>query len=135
MTDTAGDSGPLDGAIPGRDLATAPRTPTQYAPDAQHATNGYGRLRPAGARPTQQAATALVDVALWVAGTSWAAACRYDFELERVRWPVVLAVGVLAGLAQLVAGGCCSLYRNRYTVGSLDEGLALACAAFAVAVF
>jgi dTDP-glucose 4,6-dehydratase len=69
-----------------------------------------------------------------VAATGWAAACRFDFELGRVRWPAVLAVGALAGVAYVLAGGACSLYRNRYTVGSLDEVLALTGSALAVAV-
>jgi FlaA1/EpsC-like NDP-sugar epimerase len=118
MIHTAGTPGPPDGDTPVRP-----------------------GVRAAALARTQQSVTqqlsqtpALIDALLWVIATCWAAACRFDFEPSRVRWPVVLAVGALAGAGQVLVGTLCSLYRNRYHVGSLDECRALVGSATAVAV-
>ena len=122
MTHTAGTAGPPEGDTP---EPSGVRTPARIRQQTYQTHPPQSRWR-TGQWPA-------TDGCLWLLATAWAAACRYDFELAAVRWPAVLGAGVLAGAGQAVAGWLCSLYRNRYNVGSLDEGLALAGSALAVA--
>jgi FlaA1/EpsC-like NDP-sugar epimerase len=138
MTHTAGYAGPPEGATPDfggvRPAARAPhKNEHAHSPHIRPRLALAARLRRIRPLP-QRPATAFADALLWVVATCWAAACRYDFELARVHWPAVLALGMLAGAGQLLAGCLCALYRNRYNVGSLHECRALACSALAVAL-
>src|SRR6266540_732589 len=84
------------------------------------------------ARPGVTAA--VVDCLLWIVAAEWAAACRFDFDLDRVSWLPVTCFAVEAGLAQVAAGHVLSMYRNRYPVGSFDEVLMLSASVLVVSM-
>jgi dTDP-glucose 4,6-dehydratase len=86
------------------------------------------------ARAVQCAAKAVADGLLWALAVGWAAACRFDFDLERVSWGPVVHFAVLAGLAQVLAGYLVSLYRDRFAPGSFDEVLVLSASVLAVSL-
>jgi len=77
---------------------------------------------------------AVVDCLLWIVAAEWAAACRFDFDLDRVSWLPVTCFAVEAGLAQVAAGHVLSMYRNRYPVGSFDEVLMLSASVLVVSM-
>jgi dTDP-glucose 4,6-dehydratase len=75
-----------------------------------------------------------LDAIAWTVAIITAIWLRYEFEFRGANWLAVVAVCILAAVAQLSAGVVLGLYRRRYEVGSFDEVLSLSGAALLTVV-
>ena len=67
----------------------------------------------------------LLDSAAWIVAVLLGLFLRYEMDYGLVHVPGLIAVVVLAVVAQMIAGALFGLYRGRYSFGSFDEAKAL----------
>jgi len=79
---------------------------------------------------------AIADGVAWAFAVVFATLMRFDFDFGVVSWSQVLAIAVIAGALQVLAGYFLSLYRGRYRFGSFDEvfGVVLSCGLVAISL-
>jgi FlaA1/EpsC-like NDP-sugar epimerase len=84
-------------------------------------SDGKGRSLRANMRVFQY----LFDAIAWIVAIVIAVWLRYEFGFGETNWLAMIALVLVAALAQLAAGSALALYRRRYHVGSFDEVLSL----------
>lgn len=75
-----------------------------------------------------------LDGLIWPLAVIAAVLLRFELEVELVRWPITIAVGVIAGITHVLIGLLLGLYRGKFRYGTFEELRALIATTVIVAV-
>lgn len=76
----------------------------------------------------------MLDGLIWPLAVIAAVLLRFELEVELVRWPITIAVGVIAGITHVLIGLLLGLYRGKFRYGTFEELRALIATTVIVAV-